>query len=247
MDLFTPDTLRSAGEAFRSGTLLLPTGPEEAAGAEMLWGDFLINRVLVAVFVVVAILYATRLLRLLPTLLGGMTRWRTIAGLEANVGTTRDRNEIGLVSGLGIVLIASRYRLWVPGVVEGLDAGYYSLALLGALAGFLLLRSAIFHILAPKSRRREDNAGIAHRALGNWATVAVLTLGATVGLLSLFGAGDLIIRNICIVEMAAFWAGYLFSAGQILADECGVFMAFLYLCVLEILPTAVLYSAEFIK
>lgn len=242
------DTLRSASEAFRQSTLTLPTGTENAPGADAIWSDSVINKVLTIAFIVLVMLYLTRILKLLPYLVGGMTRWRTAASIEESVSLTRDRNEAGMVSMLGIVLLLSRFGAWTPSLGSGQFQGEATLVTLGIAMAYVFLRHVLF-AMAPSSERhgRNDFLGMGHRAFYNWTTIAALTLGTTAGVLSLAGIDVTAIKIAFLIELAVLWVDYLLVEIQFFSNGRGLFKAFLYLCGLEILPMAALLATELIN
>jgi hypothetical protein len=63
---------------------------------------------------------------------------------------------------------------------------------------------------------------------------------ATVGILYLAGVDDLIINRFLLIESGVIYLIYLLRRGQILSLSCNPLTTFLYLCGLELLPTALL-------
>lgn len=242
------DTLRNASEAFRQSTLALPTGPENTPGADAMWSDSIINRVLAIAFIVLAMLYLTRILKLLPYLVGGMTRWRAAASIEESVSLTRDRNEAGMVSLLGMVLLLSRFEAWAPSLGKGSFQGEATLVTLAIAMAYLFLRHVLF-AMTPSSERhgRNDFLGMGHRAFYNWTTLGAIMLGVTAGAFSLAGVDGAVVKTAFFIELVALWIDYLLVEVQFFANGRGLFKAFLYLCELEILPMAALLATELVN
>jgi len=247
MASFVTDTLRDVDEAFRSGTLALPTEPGCAAGMEAVWSDFFVNKALTIIFVALAVLYLSRIINLLPDLFAGMTRWRRATGIEESVSLARDRNQSGLVSTLGLALILSRFGIWKPLASLQPSLGLQTLIIIGFMAAYLLFRQALFAAFAPSGQGRNDYFGMGHRAIHNWTTVAAITLGITASAMTICGADAAVTRNVCLAELLFLWADYLLVEGYIFAEGRGLFVAFLYLCGLEILPMAALLATDLIN
>lgn len=224
-------------EAFKSGKLLLPdapTGVTEAAGVPVPVSV----SILVAVFVILMILLLRTFLQLLPFIADSLSRARGSTALENSVRVSRDRNTVAMVMMLPAFLLAFRYRLYNPDFIAAYS-GDARLWLIGAcLTGYLVLRLIIYLLLKP--RRRYENYQVAHHASYTFFIIMVLILLITAGVLSLFNIQDSAMRLVLYVETAVVYLVFLIRRSQILALSCNHFRTFLYLCALELIPTAAL-------
>ena len=194
--------------------------------------------ILVAVFVVLMILLMSTFLQLLPFIADSFMRARGSAALENSVRVSRDRNIVALVMMLPGFLLAFRYRLYNPSFIAA-HTGDTRLWLIGAcFTGYLLLRLFIYLLLKP--RRRYENYQVAHHASYTFFIILVLLALFTAGVLSLFGVHDSAMRMVLYVETATVYLVFLIRRTQILSLSCNHFRTFLYLCALELIPSAAL-------
>lgn len=225
------------GELFRSGRLLLPDVPPEAAQA-VTDSTVVFAPILTILFTVMAIFLLPRFLHLLPFLSDSVFRARGSTALENSVRVSRDRNVVALLFIIPELLLVYRYRLYNPAFLSDLPEGWRLLALACVLLAFLLVRLSIYLWLKP--RRRDDNFQTAHRAGYTLFILLMLLVLPTVGILMIIGCNDLIIRHFIYAETGAVYLLFLFKRAQILSLSCNLLTTFLYLCALEILPTALL-------
>lgn len=194
--------------------------------------------ILVAVFVVLMILLMSTFLQLLPFIADSLMRARGSAALENSVRVSRDRNIVALVMMLPGFLLAFRYRLYDPSFIAA-HTGDTRLWLIGAcFTGYLLLRLFIYLLLKP--RRRYENYQVAHHASYTFFIILVLLALGTAGVLSLFKFQDSVMRMVLYVETATVYLVFLIRRTQILSLSCNHFRTFLYLCALELIPSAAL-------
>ena len=230
--------MQSAGieEAFRSGQLLLekvPSAPSEAAE-----GTPLAVMILVGVSVVAAILLLKRFLSIIPLLADSVFRARGSASLENSVRSSHDRNLIAQVLVIPMVLITYRYRLYDAAFLRDLPSNWRVLAIGGVIGAWLLLRLIMYFWLKP--RRRYDFYQLARRSgFTYWILLSLLVL-LSAGILALFRIPDASIRLVLYIEILTVYLVFLLRRAQILSISCNPLRTFLYLCGLEILPSAVL-------
>ena len=224
-------------DPFKSGQLLLPDTPPEAmeAAGE---GFPLSGTIGVAVSVLLFLVVLRSFLSVLPYLADSILRARGSAALENSVRVSRDRNLVALVFLVPAILLAFRYRLYDPAFVRDLEPDL-RLGVIGAVfAGYLLLRFLLYRWARP--RRRYDNYQLSYRAGYTFFILLMLLALATVGVLYVLKAPDRIVRIFLLAETAFVYLVYLLRRGQILSLSCNPLTTFLYLCGLELLPTAAL-------
>ena len=224
-------------EAFRSGKLLLPGSPGEAV-AQAAEGTPLLMSALVVLFVLSAIAMLPSFLYLLPALADSVFRARGSASLERSVRLNRDRTLIALMNMVPAILLVYRYRLYNPDFLADLAPTSRLLAIAAVFFGYLLLRFLLY--LACKPRWRSDYYRQARRGSFTFFILLMFLVLVTVGILFLFGCNDVIIRHSIYTELLIVYPFHLFRRTQILSLSCNPLTTFLYLCTLEILPTALL-------
>ncbi len=234
-------TLQMDG-AFRAGKLLLPTEPSAAAAAAGP-SPFLASA-LVALSVLLGLLFLRNFLNVLPYLLDNFTRARGSAALEGSVRVSRDRNIVALILIIPFILLVNRYRLYDPAFLSGMDSNLRLLIVTGIFIGYLLLRYLLWVILEP--RRYSDNYPMARKVAYTFFIMAGLVVLPTVGILSLSGCNDFIIRTVIFAEMAFIYLVFFLRKGQILSFICNPLQVFLYLCALELLPTGLLVASAIV-
>ena len=231
-------------EPFSSGRLLLPDSPPEAVQA-VTEGFPLSGTIGVAVSVLLFLLVLRSFLSVLPYLSDSIRRARGSAALENSVRVSRDRNLVAVVFVIPAILLMFRYRLYDPSFVADLEPDL-RLGLIGAVfVGYLVLRFLLY--LWARPRRRYDNYQLAYRAGYTFFILLMLLALVTVGILYVLKVPDLIVRTFLLAESGFVYLVYLLRRGQILSLSCNPLTTFLYLCGLELLPTAALVlSAVFL-
>ena len=227
-----PDSL------FRSGRLLLETVPSAGSVPSGAEETPLAVMVLVSGFVVLGILLLPRFLSLVPLLADSVLRARGSSALENSVRSNNDRNLIALVLLVPALLLVHRYRLYDPAFLRALDPSWRLAALAGVMGGWLLLRYLLYLWMRP--RRRYDYYQMARRVGYTWFILGMLLVLVTVGILTLAGSPDWLVRLLLYGELGVVYLLFLLRRAQILSLSCNHLRTFLYLCGLEFAPLALL-------
>lgn len=224
-------------DAFRIGELLLRTVPGGAGEVSAPVAPLSVS-ILSVVFVVLMIVLMRSFIHLIPFIADSLLRARGSVALESSVRVSRDRNMVAMVMFLPMLLLSWRYRLYNPSFIA--DAGPDArMGLIAAVfAGYLLLRLFMYVLLKP--RRRYEQFQVAHHATYTFFILLVILLLFTAGIMYVFGASDATIRLVLYLETAFVYLLFLLRRAQILSLSCNHLRTFLYLCGLEILPTAAL-------
>ena len=229
-------------DVFKSGRLLLPDSPPDPpAPVEAVP---LTGTLLVVASILLFLLILRSFLTVLPYLRDTVLRARGSAALENSVKVSRDRNLVAAVFLLPAVLLIFRYRLYDPSFLQGLGPDVRLLVIAGVFFGYLLLRFLLS--LWARPRRRYDDYQMAYRAGYTFFILLMMLALATVGILYLIGVDDLIISRFLLIEAGVVYLIYLLRRGQILSLSCNPLTTFLYLCGLELLPTALLVASAVI-
>ncbi len=224
-------------EPFTSGRLLLEhtasdNAPVVAESVPLLF------TILTVVFVLGFLIFLPRLVDLAPLLFDSLFRARGSVSLENSVRYSNDRRLIATLFLIPATLLVYRYRLWDASFLQGMSEGWRLMCLIGIFSAFFLFRLFMYAILKP--RRNRDFYRLSRRTSYTYFILLVILTLLTAGILALIGCNDLLIKKVLIIEMAFIYGIFFFRRAQILALFCNPLRTFLYLCALEILPTAAL-------
>ena len=225
-------------DLFEAGRLLLQDTPSPGDTAMAGGGVPVLAAVYVGLSVLMFLLLVRPLLGILPSLGDSVFRARGSAALENSVRLSRDRVIISLSLVLPLALLIFRYRLYDPAFLADMPANARLAAISGVLAAWILLRWILYRWFMP--RRRYDFYQISHRSAFTFFILLMLLMLFTAGLLSVLKANDFTVRTFLYVEMVVVYTAFLFRRMQFLSLSCSQLLTFLYLCALELIPSALL-------
>lgn len=193
----------------------------------------------------VVLLLLRRLLNIFPSLLACLIRGKESLNLEASVKLSRDRDALALAMIVPFCLVAFRYCLYSPAILEGFSGN----ALLGIYFAvffvYVLLRKLASWLFRPRRMQQKVYAA-AVKASSSFFIIGTLLLLATGGVLDLFNVPEADVRSAMLWVSALIYAVFLLRKIQIFSTSCSVFVAFLYLCALEMIPTGILVVSAII-
>ncbi len=226
-------------DLFKGGSLDMSMSPVPHEAASLVWGDCLVNRIAVLITLVLFLVELTDLLRLMPSLLRCLTRWKGNLELEHSVNLARTRNTVSLVTALAFCIAADHWGLVAPSFKTDLPAEFQLAVTIGIVSGYVILRRLI-NLASPfRGFYNEFNSCLRH-SLYNYqillSVLMILTHLLLVALRAPYEAG----RIILLVEFGFFALLHLLRSAQILASRCSIIATILYLCALEILPLGIL-------
>ena len=190
----------------------------------------MIVNIVMVVYVAVALALLPTFSHLAPYLADAVFRARGSEALEFSVRVTRERDIISYFLLIPAVLVMSRYKLYDPLFMQKIGAmgeGWYLLACVGVLAAYLLLRLIIYLILKP--RRHFEYYRLAHRAIFTFFILFMLLALPGLGLMTVLGVNDMIIRSVLYALLAVVYFIYLVRRAQLLSLSCNGLRTFLYL------------------
>lgn len=226
-------------DLFRGGTLDMSTEPFSRIAGELQWGDILVNRIAVMTTLVLLILEIPDLIRLCPQLLRCLSRWKGNLELEHSVSLARTRNNVALVAGISVCLIADRWSLADPSFRQAVPAELKLAITAALLTGTVVLRRLIFIATKFRSLTSEYASTLRHTFFNYLILLTSLVLVTALAAAAL-RLSDGTVRHILYAEGAVFYLNHLIRSMQILRYGCGILATFLYLCALEILPVGIL-------
>lgn len=226
---------------FKGGRLEMSGSPLPGPDAGWAWNDLLTNRILVVISIVLLLVCLLDLFRLFPALMYSFVRVRGTSDLEDSLGTARMRNRVAFASALPFCLLADRFALLRPDFWSVIPPLWSSLATVGLLAVFYLVRALCYGIFRPRRLASARLSTLFHAPYNYFILLTILMLAITVPLHA-FHVQDAVIRIILRAEIVVFYFFAVLRSGQILAGQGLGFATILYLCGLEIIPAALLVA-----
>ena len=179
---------------------------------------------------------------LFPKLWAGLFRTATCIRIEDSRKVQRSRDLVFWLSLPATVTLVWKSGLYSPDWMAGLNAPLSLAAVAGAIAGYGLLRAALSHLLPFRrfsSKVREAAIGCPQNF---WILLASVLFLSTVTL-GFCKLPDNTSRIITLCLTGALYLLFLIRRFQIFAYDSNYLTAILYLCALEILPTALLVTS----
>lgn len=227
------------------GTLHLPT-ERPAAIVAAGWGDVPAHTWMLLACAVIILFLLLEIYKLLPAMMGCLTRSRGNLEVEHSVSTARSRNTCARLLYVTFIVAADRYALYNASFIAPWSEPWLRLAELAAvLVAFNSLRLLMHALLLGLRRIRPHHETILalRRGIYNYFICLVLLMLISLCVLVAFRASDVAIRWCLWAELALFWLLALVREGQILRSFCSGLGTFLYLCGLEIIPASVLIAS----
>lgn len=245
-EYYSVDTLQvmNAGQAFLSGKAgVAGNGVAEALSSMPDWGDSWINTALVAVAVFISVVSLNRLANMMPFLAGSISWNKPVMSVENNNSLKRERNMLTGVAMIVFFAYMSRFSLLQFNVFDEYDPGIVTLLNGGVFLGYLFVRFLMYRIMMPQ-RRGKEYYKASYTVYFNFLILLTVLFSITVGVCHFAKVNDLTIRHILLYE--SIGAGFLLFVRKLDLSKqfCSLFGGFLYLCILELFPAALLISAS---
>ena len=198
---------------------------------------------LIALLLVLALL--KRIACILPSVATCMFRWKENVNIDTSLRLRTERDLASAAMLLPFCLLATRFGLYCPDFMSGMSQNAALGITSAVFVGYLILRMSLIVAMRPKRM----SSGIYHAATSTEHTFFIVLTAALLvigGIMSVAGASPHAIK------VAMFWLSgsiymlFLTRKLQIFASTCNLFVSFLYLCALEILPTGVLIASAVI-
>lgn len=198
---------------------------------------------LISLITVIALL--KRIVSVFPSLMACMIRWKENINLQLSLKMRTDRNLLAVALSIPFCLITFRFQLYCPDFMEAMSEVARLGMTFGILASYLALRTAcqyLFRIHKTPAATYET----ANDSAMTYFTILTLLLLATGGTLSFIGTSSEAIKTAMFWISGAMYLIFIVRKTQIFHSSCSLFVSFLYLCALEILPTGVLIASAVI-
>jgi len=230
-----------ADSAFVAGRLGLPSAASMCSEVvrESHWDDSVLLIIIAGILLVAGLVLAGKILEISSSVIGCFIRWKECVNLEDSARLCWDRNIVAVYAFPLFCLIASGYKLWNPDFMAGFRPGVHFLITTAVALTYLGLRVAIAYSMFPRSVSRSSYK-VAMHEFYTFMIAAAFVLPITAALLSIPGVADATIRTVLLWEAGIIYFVHFIRKAQILGSSMSVFATFLYLCALELIPTAAL-------
>ena len=202
-------------------------------------------KTLALISLLIALLLLKTMVGVFPSLIACLTRWKESVNLDASVQLSRNRDITALALVIPFCLTVTRFRLYDPHFMVGLNDNGRLAVTIGILIGWMLLRTFLEHLLRPR-KGNPKAYGTARKAAYTYLCILTLLLMLTGGLMAFVDAAPETIKTAMLWISATIYAVLLLRKTQILISSYSFFASFLYLCALEIIPTGALVASAII-
>ena len=204
----------------------------------------LFNILVISAFLVV-LLMLRHLVNIMPSLMACLIRWKENLNLDASVKLSRDRDELALAMIVPFCLVSFRYRLYPPGFLDGMSDNAVLGLYFAVFIAYLVLRLMVDMTFRPHKIPKKTFSA-ATGAASTFFIICTLLLLATGGLTSVLDLQDADARTAMLWVSAVIYTLFMIRKTQIFSTSCSVFVAFLYLCALEMIPTGIIVVSAII-
>lgn len=206
------------------------------------WWDVAANKVLTGIAVAVFLFNLSNFLSLAAPLRDCLFRVKTAKSIEHNIGLSRTRNITVICLILPFSLIISRYDIYHPAFFDSISPTLRTIISIGAVALFLIL-TLLISLMLGHHGLDNDLYFAACRSPFNYFIIAFSIMLISLAIFMPFGVPDTFTGKVILVEIIILWAFAVLRSYQILRSRCDYFTTILYLCALEIIPSAVIVAS----
>lgn len=198
----------------------------------------------IALLVFLLILEMGDTMDILPTLAMCMFRGRDNRTLYNNTRMRRTSVRVMLAMIPSVIAVLSFYD--IHPLVRGEELYIRALWTSGLLAAYCALKY-ILRLLFYRRHRKSNEMNTIVQMACTFIILGAIILFIEFGVCRIIGAENSQVNEVLRWSIVAVYAIYLLRTIQVFSSQRGFFAAFLYLCALEILPTAILVAPYFIK
>ena len=178
-------------------------------------------------------------LKIFPSLWDCVVRWKGNLDLENSIQLSRSRNWIAAILFVPFCMLVYSYGMYTPDFIGDLPPYFRLAAVTGVMLVYLLLRTFLNWQLEMHNYGTSVFTA-ANRSFYNYCIILFFLLFITGGILTAFSCAEVTIKTVLLFETGLTYLIYIYRRGQIFSSYCNPFSTFLYLCSLELLPTAAL-------
>lgn len=208
---------------------------------EVQWHDSLALQLIGLFLILLGIALARKIINVFPSVMGCFLRSKECFNLEDSALLGRDRNVVAVFCIPVVCFVAMAFKLWNPRFLCCLNLVQYFFVILGVILLYIAIRELLSFAFRPKkvSRREFD---VSRNEFYTFLIAATLLSCFSLAVLSLAKVDPNISRLTLYCEFGLVYLIHFVRKGQILASFSSGFGTILYLCALEILPTAALIA-----
>ena len=198
---------------------------------------------LVSLLIVITML--RRLVGIFPSIMACLIRWKENLSLQHSLKTRTDRDLFAAAMLIPFVLTAYRFRMYCPDFMHGVTEEARLGITFAVFAAYLALRVAckyVFRLHKTPNSTYES----ATDSVKTYFVILTILMMLTGGISSLTDSPITHIRTAMFWISGVMYIVYLVRKSQIFHSSCSLFVTFLYLCALEILPTGVFIASAVI-
>ncbi|EJW95344.1 membrane protein [gut metagenome] len=186
-------------------------------------------------------IFLQRIISAFPLCLSCLLRWKENINIEHSVKSARDRNTFAWLMFLPFCLILYRYAPCPEYLIQA-GSVIRLIAVSAVVLLFLFIRKILSKIISPK-KADSKILKAAYCSIYNIFPIAMTVMLLSLAGMNLTGIGIAAVKNVLLCEGIFFYTVFLLRKVQIFTNLCSVFVAILYLCALELIPTALLVAS----
>ena len=190
-------------------------------------------------FTLLFLLNLRSLIKVAPSLIDCIMRWKGNLDLEDSIQLSRSRNWIAAILFIPFCMLVYADGLFSPDIISGQPPLVRLAAVAGVMTLYLLLRTFLNWQLEMHNYRSKAFTA-ANRSFFNYAIILFFILFLAGPLVRMFTEDEALVKTILLWIIALTYLFFIFRRGQIFSSVCNPFTTFLYLCSLELLPSAAL-------
>lgn len=203
--------------------------------------DTLLFATLATVFTIFFLLELRSVLKIAPYLGKCVWRWKYNLEIEDSLQLSRSRNQVALTLVVPLAMLIYSWSVFSPDIIRGLSPTLQLCVVIVAIMFQIPLRD--FLNWQVESRHHSSKVlQAANGAFYNFLIILFLLLFVAGASAQTLTSNAEFTRRLLIWITGLSYSVYVIRKGQIFASVCNPFVTFLYLCALELFPTALLLS-----
>ena len=207
------------------------------------WSTYWTNSALVVISAALIVIFINDCLHIFPMLVKGLGQWKVHREIEHNIPIARTRNILLAIFSIPLCLIADRYSLYHPALLDKVPPLWSVFATAGAYILYRLLRLLTFSRLRFPKLHPEERMAI-HHIFDDLLIALTALMLASVGIMLIIKVSDYAAKIVLLVEAGLAFFIVCIQIYQFLAVQHSRLSTILYLCALEILPLAAMVALQ---
>lgn len=186
-----------------------------------------------------------RLVGIFPSIMSCLVRWKENISLQHSLRTRTDRDIFATAMLVPFVLTAYRFRMYCPEFMQGINEDARLGLTFAVFAAYIALRVACKYTFR-MHKTPNSTYETATDSVKTYFVIMTILMMVAGCISSVTDAPLAHIRTAMFWISGAMYLVFLVRKSQIFHSSCSLFVTFLYLCALEILPTGVLIASAVI-